>query len=82
MGRIQFYNNGEVFNSIVYFLQFLMSTSNQIVSINIPAINIEQCMTIFNSIHELAFLHVGAGANKECFFMVGVGFEFETADTN
>lgn len=41
MSIIQFYNNGKILNSILDLVKFLMSTTDKIISINIPIINIK-----------------------------------------
>ena len=41
MSIIQFYNNGKILNSILDLVKFLMSTTDKIISIDIPIINIK-----------------------------------------
>lgn len=58
MGWIKLNHDCKILNCILNLIQFLMCTSDQIITINIPAVNIQKCMAVLYGIQILFFFHV------------------------
>lgn len=80
MSGIQLNNNREVLNRILNLIQFLVSAANEIVRVNITAVDVEECMAILDGIDILILLHVGASSDEESLFMIRSGLELKGAD--
>lgn len=65
MRGIEFNDDGEVFNSGLYFLQFFISAAYDVVGSNIALVNVQQTVAILDGLLEEPLLHVGTGPDEE-----------------
>ena len=80
MSGVELNDDGEVLNGVLYFVQFLVSAADEIIGIDVAAVDIEQGVAVLNGIQILVLLHVGAGPDEEGLLVIGVRFQFQTAN--
>lgn len=80
MSGVELNDDGEVLNGVLYFVQLLVGAADEIIGIDVAAVDIEQGVAVLNGIQILVLLHVGAGPDEEGLLVIGVRFQFQTAN--